>query len=222
MNEELTNKFTPCVPSQMLYALAYAWEKLFNETPAKESLYILLSQWAHETGRGKYCHNWNIGNYKHIEGDSRDYCYFTCKEIINGKEVWYHPDVDSERPYCCFRAYRTIEAGAIDYLASLYNRYKKAWPAVLAGDPSDFAHQLKLQKYYSDAENDRIDPDTGEVIHGYKWSICSLFKEFSKLDFNPEHEYDLDDQERANVLALVALTSYEITGNQEPEPENIA
>ena len=225
MSEEILDKFTPCVSSQMLHALAFAWERLFNEIPSKESLCILLSQWAHETGRGKYCHNWNVGNYKHVEGDGRDYSYFICNEVIKGKEVWYHPNVESERPYCCFRAYKTIEAGVVDYMASLNKRFKKAWPAVLAGDPADFAHQLKLQGYYTSSEDDYIDKDTGDTVHGYRWSICSLFREFSKLEFDPEHEHNLNDNEKANVLALVAITSREITDpdfESDPELNNIA
>ena len=214
MSEDfLSDITTPCTSEQMMNALGYAWQLLFNEVPEKESLSILLSQWALETGRGKYCHCWNIGNYKHVPGDGRDFTYFRCNEIISGHEVWYDPDNEKDKPYCCFRAYHTIEAGAIDYVTSLNKRFRRAWPDVVSGDPGMFAHDLKLQGYYTAAENDHIDPSTGKTVHGYKSNIISLFTEFCKLNYTPYQPDQgpvFSDSERNAILALVAITTNEI------------
>lgn len=163
---------TPVTPGQVYDALEIAWKKDPELTAPNHrmSLLVLLAQWALETGRGLHMHNYNLGNIK-SNATSGDWCFFACNEIIGGKVVWFEPD----HPSCCFRSYPTLEAGAEDYLTILRNRFSKAWPAVLAGDPYKFVSALKNQGYFT------ANVDT------YRQSVVSLFNEFWKTDLR----YDL-------------------------------
>jgi hypothetical protein len=159
----LQDQLTPVTPPQLFSALAGAWQKAFNETPHRTSLLVLLAQWALETGRGRSMHCYNLGNVKSSQ-KSGDWCFFRCNEIINGKEVWFEPD----HPGCCFRAFATLDDGALDYLNTLHDRFKPAWPAVVAGDPQSFVHLLKINRYFTADEAQ------------YTNSVVSLFNEFSR------------------------------------------
>ncbi len=132
--------------------------------PKRESLIVLLAQWALETGRGHSMHCFNIGNIKGRPGgtDGHDWVFFRCNEVLKGKIVWFDPP----DPGCCFRAYDNLELGARDYLALLRKRFSKAWPAVIIGDPAAFSHALKAQGYYTASEG------------LYTRSLVSIFKEF--------------------------------------------
>ena len=148
MPEELPDQLTAIPKPEALQALYDAWLDLFHTDPDENSLRVLLAQWGFETGWGKYMHNYNFGNAKHVNGDGRDWCHFRCNEKINGEWVWFDPP----HPTCAFRAFRTAADGAKDYLAMVHKRFNLSWPAVLAGDPGQFAHLLKQQHYYTDDE----------------------------------------------------------------------
>jgi hypothetical protein len=154
---------TPVTEAEVYAALARAWQKSFASSAARSSLLVLLSQWALETGRGHSMHCYNLGNVKSRQ-QSGDWCFFRCNEIIGGKVVWFDPD----DPACCFRAFATLDDGALDYLTTLEQRFTPAWPAVLAGDPASFSHLLKLARYYTANELQ------------YTKTLVSLFNEFSR------------------------------------------
>lgn len=140
---------TLCTPQELYVALATAWTKTAQEQlSTRAPLLVLLAHWALETGWGHACWNWNLGNYKHVAGDGRTYTMFRCSENINGQEVFFDPP----NPATLFLAYDTLDAGALDYLTHLRGRFRQAWPAVLAGDPAQFCHLLKLQGYYTAPE----------------------------------------------------------------------
>jgi hypothetical protein len=222
VSEELPTVATTCTAQTMMDALVFAWQKMWGETPRKESICVLIAQWALETEWGKACWCWNVGNYKHVPGDGRDYTYFRCNEVMrDGRTIWYDPSRPADRPYCCFKAYSTIEGGVLDYLASLKKHFTLAWPDVLAGNPEAFAHDLKRQNYYTAPENDTIDPSTGKVTrHGYKWGVHSIFHDqMSKLTFNTEPAPLLSSDEMAKLEALVIRTTNEaLQEDLQPHP----
>ncbi|MET0795215.1 MAG: peptidoglycan-binding protein [Polyangiaceae bacterium] len=159
----LEDQLTPVSPGQVFVALQVAWRNQFGTEPHRSSLLVLLAQWALETGRGRSMHCFNLGNVK-SNGTSGDWCFFRCDEIIGGKVKWFEPD----DPGCRFRAFVDLNAGAADYLRTLNQRFQRAWPAVLAGDPAAFAHLLKLQLYYTADEAQ------------YTRTLVSLFAEFTR------------------------------------------
>jgi hypothetical protein len=145
----LPDLLTPCSPPELYTALRTAWATVCAPDPVtRPSLLVLMAQWAIETGWGHYCHRWNIGNYKHVPGDGRQWTMFPCGETVDGKNVMHYPP----DPTCAFLAYDTLDEGAADYLGHLRGRFARAWPAVLAGDIGQFCHLLKIENYYTASE----------------------------------------------------------------------
>jgi len=166
---ELPNVITKVSTAQLLASLSHAWPHLFNGAlPKRASLDVLGAQWALETGWGRSMHCYNIGNVKGKVGGDRDYCFFACNEILtsasarhlaaldpehakitadNGKNatIWFYP----KHSGCCFRAFKTLDEGAADYLSLLFHRFGGAWPSVLAGEPEAFALKLHDLHYYT-------------------------------------------------------------------------
>lgn len=188
---------TPATPQQVFEALDKAWRTQLGSEPKRESLLVLLAQWAFETGRGKAMWNFNLGNAKGKPGggDGRCWTFFACNEllpvahanallakaglrrdggpgndvVITGIKdgiatVWFYPS----HPVCCFRAFRTLDEGAKDYFDMLRKRFASAWPAVVAGDPAQFSHLLKVARYY-----------TAEESH-YTRSLISIYAEMAQ------------------------------------------
>jgi hypothetical protein len=159
----LEDRLTPVTPTEVLDALGAAGSQVLGSTPHRTSLLVLLSQWALETGRGHSMHCYNLGNVKSNQ-KSGDWCFFRCNEIIKGKVVWFNPDEAG----CCFRAFATLDDGALDYLKTLRERFGRVWPAVDAGDPAMFSHLLRMNRYYT--------ADEGQ----YTRTLVALFNEFSR------------------------------------------
>jgi Putative peptidoglycan binding domain len=159
----LEDALTPVTPGEVYAALQLAWRRQFDTSAHRTSLLVLLAQWALETGRGHSMHCFNLGNVK-SNAQSGDWCFFRCNEIIVGKVVWFDPD----DPGCRFRAFTSLDDGALDYLKTLHQRFQRAWPAVIAGDPVAFSHLLRTQNYYTADETQ------------YTKTLVALFVEFSR------------------------------------------
>lgn len=217
MAVELVAKKTPVPKEELIKALYDAWIHIFNQTPKKESVWCLASQWALETGWGASMWCYNLGNVKSTEGDGHDYCYFACNEILKksvadafaAKDptiakvtqyradgtaiIWFYP----KHPGCRFRAFNTLLEGCVDYISLLNKRFARSWPAVLAGDPAQFSHMLRAQGYYTADES------------AYTKTIKSVFGTISKLnvDYSVPHDEGLTDDEKNRIANLVALTA---------------
>ena len=217
MSKELPVVKTEATIQDVIRAFAYAWLQLFNEIPKKESICILLAQSALETGRWKSMHCWNFGNIKSVANDGRDYCYFACNEeldpnyakkvvansnglakitgyTVKGKAiVWlYRP-----HPGCKFRAFDTIEEGAIDHLSFIRYRYgKKAgvWDAVLKGDVVSYCQALSKNGYFT--------ADVG----GYTKSVSSIFREYMKNDLDLSSMPPASDAQMKRISDLVQIS----------------
>jgi hypothetical protein len=188
---------TPATPQQVFESLARAWKQQLGEEPKRESLLVLLAQWAFETGRGKAMWNFNLGNAKGKPGggDGRCWTFFACNELLPvahanalvakaglrrdggpGNDVVITSIKDGiatvwfypSHPVCCFRAFRTLDEGAKDYFDMLRKRFASAWPAVLTGNPAQFSHLLKLARYY-----------TADESH-YTRSLISIYAEMAQ------------------------------------------
>jgi hypothetical protein len=143
------DRITLCAPLDVYRQFRLEWPKISQDQSwSRASLLVLIAHWALETGWGHACHWWNLGNYKHVAGDGRHWTMFRCSEILNGIEVYFDPP----HPATHFLAYDTLGDGSLDYLTHLRGRFRPAWPAVIAGDPAQFSHILKLQSYYTAPE----------------------------------------------------------------------
>jgi len=138
-------------------AMRLASCELLYSALSDDALSVCWAQWALETGRGKRCYNWNLGNRK----ARRDEPYMLLRtwEMIDGKRVEL---VDR------FAAFDSLEAGAVDYLAFMLRpQYRRVWEAFCAGDATLAARELKRLGYYT--------ADEGEYARGLS-SLASEFK----------------------------------------------
>jgi hypothetical protein len=213
MATELPDVLTPLVKEDLARAMWEAWIHVFGAAPKKESIWVLLAQVQLETGL-KACHCWNLGNVKSSEKDGLDYCFFACNEILKTTKaramataapdtakvtkdrndgtsiIWFYP----KHPACRFRAFSTLLDGAIDYIGLLNKRFSKSWPAVLAGDPAQFAHLLKVQGYYTADES------------VYVSSVKACFRGWAKLNVDYTTQLNLTEDQKTRISNLVALT----------------
>lgn len=144
----------------MIKGFTEGWYKQFGIIPKKESIGVLFSQNALETGGTKSMWNNNIGNVKFAPNknpdldNGKEYMMLSnVWEIIGGKKVIFNPP----DPATWFRSYATLGDGIGEHLDYLKNkRYKAAWAAVEAGDPAQFAHILKVNFYYTAPEADYV------------------------------------------------------------------
>ncbi len=217
MVKELPDIKTQVSIEDMFYALAYAWVQLFNEQPKKESIVVLLAHGALETGRFKSMHCYNIGNIKGREGDGRDYCFFACNELMPVKQaqalvgrsskdggnaiitgirndgmawIWFYP----KHYGCRFRAFETLEAGALDYMMMLRNRFKLSWPAVVKGDVAAFCHLLKQQNYYTADES------------SYTKAVANVYNELIKKEYDMDRIPVMSESDKKKLGDLMTIT----------------
>lgn len=152
-----TTKTAYTVP-QMIEGFVKGWFNQFKEIPKKQSVGVIWAQNAIETGSTTAMWNNNIGNVKYSPSknpeNDKDVKYMMLHnvwEIINGKKIIFQPP----DPATWFRAFDTLEEGVGFHLNFLKTkRYKNAWVAVENGNPEQFAHLLKVAKYYTAPEED--------------------------------------------------------------------
>ena len=215
MPTKLDANKTPVSKQDLLLALWQAWYQIFGEEPKHEAVCVMGGQWALETGWGKSMWDFNLGNVKSVEGDGHDYCFFGCGEelplsvaqhavhdsplvkvvrtYMQGTTQMASVWIDPEHPWCRFRAFNSLLEGAVDYVKLLNKRFQKSWPAVIAGDPAQFAHFLKLQHYYTADETQ------------YTNSIKSTFHTMMGVNVTFVHP-DLSTDQKTQIQNLVALT----------------
>jgi hypothetical protein len=133
---------TPLTGTQAAAALEDAWKAVTGDAPDKSTVAVLAAHWAHETGRGQSMLNFNFAGIKGTGPSGLSAAYGT-REGWGAKEVHV---VDN------FRAYRTAEEGARDYVALLARRYPDAVDAAKNGDPTRFVHALKERGYFTGNE----------------------------------------------------------------------
>jgi hypothetical protein len=136
--------------------LSRAWVEVFGETPSPRTVAILTAQWAHETGRGAQMMNFNFGGIKGTGPSGLCAAYAT-------REGW---GATERRTVDHFRAYRTAEEGATDYVRFLARRYPEATRAAREGDPNRFVHALKDRRYFTGNEDAYIRSVTSLTAQG--------------------------------------------------------
>lgn len=224
--------------AQATYALREAWKRIYGEYPSNESLALLWSQSALETGRWKVIRNNNFGNikkkhykklsWKEIPDDGHDWTMFATGENLWNKELkktewhWFEPPHYQTH----FRSYDTIVDGAEDYIKfiSKRERYIAAWKEVLKGDPRAFSHELRKAGYYTASEEK------------YTAGIVRLFEEFLRrkdelLSWEPEEESGVGDDlpSKVDIQKAIEDTMTQVkndgliapTSDEEPEPEPV-
>lgn len=123
-------------------ALRSAWQSVMGEEPSEGTVKVLTAQWAHETGHGASMFNYNFGGIKGTGPSGLSVAQRT-REGFGETE---RTIVDN------FRAYRTAEEGAGDYVRLLKARFPGAAEAAKNADPQAFVHALKARGYFTGDE----------------------------------------------------------------------
>lgn len=193
MCAELLAVKTPVDKVVLFNSMILAWEELFCTLPLKDSIILLLSQWALETGHGSSMWCYNLGNVKAQPTGAYDYCFFACNELLptatahriaaadpehakitadradGNSWIWFYP----KHLYSCFRGYQSLDAGTLAHLKLMHTRFEKAWPFVASGDPVGFCHALKQQRYYT-ADEGAYTAGVVSVFSRYRKELAAL------------------------------------------------
>jgi hypothetical protein len=141
---ELPDVLTSATVPQLAAALWRAASRLGLDL-SREAVGLLLAQVGLETGLGRSCHCWNLGNAKSRPGDGRSWTFFACTEVIGGQERWYYPPDPTTR----FRAFASLDEGATDYLGMMRRNFAVAWGTLAHPDPAAFVRALKGARYFT-------------------------------------------------------------------------
>lgn len=212
MSEELEAVRTPVTKQQMAIAFYEAYWRYFNSWPKKDSIRILLAQWALETGWGKSMWCYNVGNAKSRPNDGYDWCFYKCNEIIAKSTaerlqatspatakitsyrsdglcvIWFYP----KHAWSRFRAFRALDAGVYDHLVLVVKKFDKAWPYVVRGDPAEYSRALRRQGYYTADEA------------AYTKTLKGVFDMLASIEL-PDRPL-LTEEERREALNTTALS----------------
>lgn len=227
ISKELLAVKTPISFSEIFYSFGYAWIQLFNTQPTIDSLKLIVSHTALETGNYNSCYCYNLGNIKSVGADGRNYCFYKCNELVplqQAKAMIASADKDGglakittvrndglcwiefypQNKYCRFRAFESLNEGCIDHLSFLKFRYKPntgIWDAVKEGNVSKFCHLLSVNKYYTADENI------------YTKAVMNVHKGLSKLNFDIDQLPVVSEIEKQKILDLVQITVIESNYN---------
>jgi hypothetical protein len=119
-----------------------ALEQVTGEKPKPETVAILTAQWAHETGHGASMFNYNFAGIKGMGPSGLS----VVQRTREGSGANERTITDS------FRAYRTADEGARDYVSLLQSRFPGALDAARQGDPAATVHALKQAGYFTGDE----------------------------------------------------------------------
>lgn len=170
----MTTRELPAIPTPVSEFDLYSALKKASPDLSKDALSVLIAHWALETGRGKKCIAYNIGNIKCPDEHKSNYCYFVTFERLSSREAADYVAKSTEEnhavitvslpsgnclvtfypnhPACRFCAYETLDEGVADYLLHLKTRFAACWHFVEEGNVIQFCHSLKEQGYYTASE----------------------------------------------------------------------
>jgi flagellum-specific peptidoglycan hydrolase FlgJ len=130
---------------QIVDLFANEYEAVVGGEAPPNALSALCAQARLETGGAPWC--WNFGNIRGV-GPEGLWTTFAAGEIIDGIEVTLPPGSANK-----FRAYRTAESGARDYLALLcLGKFAPAIAIAATGDVAGFVHELHRLGYFTASE----------------------------------------------------------------------
>lgn len=140
------------------FQLARAHLSALGRPPAAPTLATLWAHWAHETARGARMFGNNFGGLKGHGPDGATV------------ELWTREQTDAGSVLVrrWFRAYPTVEQGALDYIRTLATRFGGALRAARYADAETFVTELHGGGYFTD------DPEP------YERAIRSLLIECSR------------------------------------------
>jgi len=186
--QEVPDVLTKLSIPDLLNAWVLSWEQL-GVNPTRAAVELKVAHVVLETGL-KYCHCFNLGNVKHVDGDAFDWCSFPCGEEVqldasgnlpaalqspyvtrrgnlytrNGAQ-WQSVWITPPHPWSRFRAFDTLADGTVGQIA-----YLKKHPAVVAalmtGDPVQYCQALHDAHYFT--------ADPGQYSRGVQGTLLTV------------------------------------------------
>lgn len=125
-------------------AIGRALEKVDGARPSPALVDVLTAHASLETASGARMYNFNFGG---IKGHAPDggIANLRTHEILGGKDVVIRDG---------FRAYGSLDDGAVDYVRTMKTRFGGALAPASQGDVAGFAGALKRAGYYTASESD--------------------------------------------------------------------
>ena len=167
--QELELKRTPLDYPGIANALIVAWGD-FEIT--RRAIRLASAQIAVESGLAS-CYNFNLSGMKTSPNNTYgyDWQFFKTRErfsdaqlaaakklgplvvigVDNGLNNAY---LMPRHPWCCFRAFTSLDLAMADHLATMQRKFPAGWAGLLTGDPAAFAHGLRQGGYYTATEKD--------------------------------------------------------------------
>lgn len=124
-------------------AIGRAYHKVTGHAASAKVLDTLTAHASLETGSGTAMYNFNFGGIKGASPTGETAACRT-KEVIDGKEIEIRDG---------FRAYHSLDDGAVDYVKLMTSRFGGAVQKAESGDLDGFAHALKQAHYYTADES---------------------------------------------------------------------
>lgn len=135
---------TPVTREELRSSIAGAYAKQEGHPASAKLLDVLTAHASLETGGGAQMYNFNFGGIKG-QSPAGDTAMCRTHEVLGGKDVVVRDG---------FRAYRTLDEGATDYVAIMRGRFGAALEPAARGDVDGFAAALKKAHYYTASEKD--------------------------------------------------------------------
>jgi flagellum-specific peptidoglycan hydrolase FlgJ len=145
-------KKTPISTVEFVESARRIIPNVFGSEFPNEAIALFWAQWALETGKGKHCYNYNLGNIKQFDRSKPLHMLDHVWEIINGEKKIF----PKGHPQTWFRAYENLDEGMYDYLSLLKYRYKSSIEGAKEGDPVKFVSMLKKYGYFTANEQEYL------------------------------------------------------------------
>jgi hypothetical protein len=136
---EVEPRRTPVSTTEIREAIGRAHAKVTGRAASAATLDVLTAQASLETASGGRMYNYNFGGIKG-SGPTGETAKLRTHEVLGGKDVEIRDG---------FRAYRTIDEGATDYVKLVKDRFPGAMAQAERGDVDGFARALKQSGYYT-------------------------------------------------------------------------
>lgn len=171
---ELPPKLTPITYAALVNSTLLAFDAM-GVSLTRAMIRLNVAQCAGESGLNT-CYNYCISGIKAKPNNGRTcWQYFTTTERFNSAQITYAQKlgpglvtviespsatrngkvrIAPKHPYCCFRAYESLQDAMRDHLETLRSKFPRAWAALLTGDADAFAHGLRLDGYYTANEDE--------------------------------------------------------------------
>lgn len=162
--------------TQAAAALRSAWTNVTGQPPSQQTVAVLTAQWAHETGNGASMYNYNFGGIKGASPDG----FSVSQRTHEGFGATERAITDR------FRAYRTAEDGATDYVKLLVHHFPEAAESATKGDPVGFVQGLKQRGYFTGDPTAYTRSVSSLTAQGLNDGFAALGSHLGELGATPE------------------------------------